>query len=66
MSPSEWHGTVVKKYRGLLDGSNLYRRLLVQLDNGDTVKTRVDRATWKALTIGDAVAKTPGNRPQKA
>jgi hypothetical protein len=66
VSTSEWHGTVIKKYRGLLDGSNLYRRILVRLDNGDTVKTRVDRATWNAVTIGDAVAKTPGNRPHKA
>jgi hypothetical protein len=66
MSTSEWQGTVVKKYRALLDGSSLYRRILVRLDNGDTVKARVDRATWSALTIGDTVVKTPGDKPQKA
>jgi hypothetical protein len=58
MSKPEWQGTVVKKYRALLDGSNLYARILVRLDDGQTVKTRVDRATWKALAIGDAVRKT--------
>ena len=56
-SPPEWEGIVVKKYRALLDGSNLYRRILVQLVDGQTVKVRVDRATWKALTVGDAVRK---------
>jgi hypothetical protein len=59
MSTPEWQGTVVKKYRALLDGSNLYRRILVRLDDGQTVKTRVDRTTWEALAIGDAVRKTP-------
>ena len=59
-------GTVIKKYRALLDGSNLYRRIIVRLDNGETVKARVDRATWKALAIGDAVARGPGDRFEKA
>jgi hypothetical protein len=59
MSKQEWQGTVVKKYRALLDGSNLYARILVRLDDGQTVRTRVDRATWKALAIGDAIRKTP-------
>ena len=66
MSTSEWEGTVVKKYRALLDGSNLFRRILVRLDDGQTVKTRVDRATWKALAIGDAVRKSNGGGLQKA
>jgi hypothetical protein len=66
MSTSEGRGTVIKKYRALLDGSNLYRRIIVRLDNGETVKARVDRATWKALAIGDAVARGPGNRFEKA
>ena len=66
MSTSEWEGTVVKKYRALLDGSNLFRRILVRLDDGQTVKTRVDRGTWKALAIGDAVRKSPGGGLQKA
>jgi len=34
MSRSEWEGIVVKKYRALLDGSNLFRRILVRLDDG--------------------------------
>lgn len=66
MSTPEWRGSLVKKYRALLDGSNPYRRILVRLENGDTVKTRVDRATWNALAIGDTVVKAPGNKPQKA
>jgi hypothetical protein len=66
VSPVEWRGTVVKKYRALLDGSSLYRRILVRLDNGNTVKTRVDRDMWKALTIGDTVVKRIDSKPQKA
>jgi hypothetical protein len=66
MSKTEWQGTVVKKYRALLDGSNLYPRILVRLDNGQTVKTRVDRTFWKGLTIGDAVRKTPDGGIQRA
>ena len=66
MSTPEWRGTLVKKYRALLDGSNPYRRILVRLDNGDTVKTRVDRDTWNALAIGDSVVKAAGAKPQKA
>jgi hypothetical protein len=66
MSKAEWQGTVVKKYRALLDGSNLYPRILVRLDNGQTVKTRVDRTFWKGLTIGDAVRKTPDGGKQRA
>jgi hypothetical protein len=58
MSASGWEGTVVKKYRALLDGSNPYRRILVRRDDGSTVKARVDRATWKALAVGDAVVHT--------
>jgi hypothetical protein len=60
MSASEWEGTVVKKYRALLDGANLYRRILVQVDGGQTVKVRVDRTMWKSLTVGDAVKNTSG------
>jgi len=66
MSKSEWQGTVVKKYRALLDGSNLYARILVRLDDGQTVKTRVDRGTWKSLAIGDAVRKTYDGGVQRA
>jgi hypothetical protein len=66
MSKAEWQGTVVKKYRALLDGSNLYPRVLVRLDDGQTVKARVDRVTWKTLAIGDTVVKTPEGGLQKA
>jgi hypothetical protein len=66
MAKPEWQGTVVKKYRALLDGSNLYARILVRLDDGQTVKTRVDRATWKTLAIGDAVRKTLDEGVQRA
>ena len=66
MSAPEWRGTVVKKYRALLDGSNLYRRILVRPEDGETVKTRVDRGTWKALAVGDAVVRTAGDGVQKA
>lgn len=58
MAADEWRGIVVKKYRALLDGSNLYRRLAVRLDDGETIKARVDRDTWKAVSVGDAVVKT--------
>jgi hypothetical protein len=66
MSAPEWRGTVVKKSRALLDGSNLYRHILVRLDDGETVKTHVDRGTWKALAVGDAVVSTAGDGVQKA
>jgi len=58
MSAAEWKGTVVKKRRALLDGANLYRRMRIRLDDGRTVTVRVDRATWKALSVGDAVTNT--------
>ncbi|MGX9672553.1 DUF7489 domain-containing protein [Mycobacterium sp. HM-7] len=58
MSTAEWEGTVVKKYRALLDGANLYRRMRIRLDDGRTITVRVDRATWKALSVGDAVINT--------
>lgn len=66
MSTSEWRGTVVKKHRALLDGSNLYRRIAVRLENGDTVKARVDRATWNTLAVGDTVKKTAADGVEKA
>jgi hypothetical protein len=59
MPTAEWEGTVVKKFRALLDGANLYRRLVVRLDDGHTFTMRVDRATWKALSVGDVVSHTP-------
>ncbi|MFT4199884.1 hypothetical protein [Gordonia sp. (in: high G+C Gram-positive bacteria)] len=61
-----WAGTVVKKSRGLLDGSNLYRRLTVQTDAGATEKIRVSRALWKELKVGDRLAKDAGQEPRLA
>ncbi|MEN4448853.1 MULTISPECIES: hypothetical protein [unclassified Mycobacterium] len=65
MSTSEWTGTVVEKRRALLDGANLYRRLRVRLDDGQVITARVDRATWKALQVGDAVRNTAEGGLQK-
>ncbi|UCZ63267.1 DUF7489 domain-containing protein [Mycolicibacterium phocaicum] len=62
MSTSEWEGTVVKKFRALLDGANLYRRLRIRRDDGQTITVRVDRATWKELSVGDRVSNTAGGR----
>jgi hypothetical protein len=55
-----------KRYRALLDGSNLHRRILVRLHDGQTVKTRVDRTMWDALTFGDVVKKTAESGVEKA
>ena len=65
MSTSEWEGTVVKKSRALLDGANLYRRLRIRRDDGQTITVRVDRATWKELSVGDRVSNTPEGGLQK-
>ncbi|GAB4012065.1 DUF7489 domain-containing protein [Nocardioides ultimimeridianus] len=48
-----WEGTVVRKSRGLLDGSNLYRRLTIRQADGRLVKVRVSRARWDAVRVGD-------------
>lgn len=55
-----WSGTVVKKSRALLDGSNLYRRVTVETDAGGTEKVRVERALWKELNVGDRLVKEAG------
>lgn len=60
-----WEGTVVKKSRGLLDGSNMYRRLKIRRADGTTTKVRVDRDLWNSLTEGDVVSKAPGQKPVK-
>ncbi|WP_069167118.1 DUF7489 domain-containing protein [Nocardia altamirensis] len=65
MVQQEWQGTVVKKSRGLLDGANLYRRLVVRLDDGNTIKVRVNRALWDSIEPGDSVSKKPGTDPTK-
>ena len=60
-----WSGTVVKKSRELLDGSNLYRQVTVETDAGGTEKTRVDRALWKELNVGDRLIKDAGQEPRR-
>jgi hypothetical protein len=60
-----WRGTVVKKSRALLDGSNLYRRLSVRLDDGTQVDVKVDRDMWKHLKVGDRLVKERGENPRR-
>jgi hypothetical protein len=59
-------GTVVKKSRGLLDGSNLYRRLELRLEDGTLLKVKVDRDLWKELSVGDRLVKREGEDPRRA
>ena len=61
-----WSGTVTKKSRGLLDGSNLYRRLKIRLDDGTQIDVSVDRDLWKQLEVGDRLVKQEGEKPQRA
>lgn len=60
-----WTGTVAKKSRALLDGSNLYRRLTVQLGDGSLMRVKVDRGLWNKLEPGDRIVKRQGERPQR-
>ncbi|MEV4707234.1 DUF7489 domain-containing protein [Actinoplanes sp. NPDC049316] len=57
MTKDAWEGTVIKKSRGLLDGSSLYRRLTIRLDDGSITKIRVSRDLWVAVTVGDTLTK---------
>ena len=59
-----WSGTVVKKTRALLDGSNLYRRLKLRLDDGTQIEVKVDRDLWKTVEVGDRLVKQDGARPR--
>jgi hypothetical protein len=61
-----WSGTVVKKSRALLDGSNLYRRLKVRLEDGTQLNVKVDRGTWQRAEVGDRLVKQPGEDPRPA
>ncbi|MEU4191848.1 hypothetical protein AB0E69_08120 [Kribbella sp. NPDC026611] len=61
-----WAGTVVKKSRGLMDGSNMYRRLKVELDGGSVEKVRVPRNVWDEVAVGDRVVKEAGTDPRRA
>lgn len=60
-----WSGTVVKKSRGLLDGSNLYRRLKVRLDDGTQRDVKVGRDVWEQLQVGDRLVKPEGEDPRR-
>jgi len=61
-----WSGTVVKKSRGLLDGSNLYRRVVIRTDQNQTEKLKVARDLWDELQPGDRLVKQTGEPPRKA
>ena len=65
MTKDAWDGTVIKKSRGLLDGSSMYRRLEIRLTDGSITKVRVSRDLWNAVTEGDTVAKVAGQNPVK-
>ncbi|MGW7683474.1 DUF7489 domain-containing protein [Kribbella sp. NPDC054772] len=60
-----WSGVVVKKSRALYDGSNLYRKLEVQLDGGEVQDIKVQRDLWKQLEVGDRVVKEAGSDPRR-
>lgn len=60
-----WSGIVRKKSRGLFDGSNLYRRLEVEFDDGAVRKIKVNRDLWKQLEVGDRVVKDAGSDPSR-
>lgn len=60
-----WTGTVTKKSRALLDGSNLYRRLKVRLDDGSLIEVKVDRDLWKQLEVGDRLTRREGEEPRR-
>lgn len=59
-----WTATVTKKSRGLLDGSNMYRRVTITTDDGRTEKIRVGRELWKQLSVGDRLIKDAGQEPR--
>jgi len=61
-----WSGTVVRKSRALFDGSNLYRRLKVQLDDGTRLDVKVDRNLWQQLQVGDRLVKPHGESPHRS
>lgn len=63
MTKDAWEGTVVKKSRGLLDGSSMYRRLKVRLTDGGIIKVRVGRDLWNAVSEGDRLVKIAGQDP---
>jgi hypothetical protein len=66
MTTNAWNGTVIKKSRALLDGSSLYRRVKVRLDDGTQTDVKVDRDLWNDLTVGDRLEKPDGETPRRA
>lgn len=54
-----WRGTVVSKRRGLMDGSNMYRRLKIRQTDGTTKRVRVSKELWSSVEEGDIVVQTP-------
>ncbi|MFI5909913.1 hypothetical protein [Dactylosporangium sp. NPDC051541] len=64
-SEAAWSGTVAKKSRAMFDGSNLYRRLEVRLDDGSSIEVKVDRELWRELQVGDRLAQEAGGRPHR-
>jgi len=61
-----WTGTVTEKSRRLLDGSNLYRQVTVQTDDGRAETIRIERALWKELKVGDRLVKDSEQEPRRA
>lgn len=59
-----WSGTVTEKSRKLLDGSNFYRQVTVETDDGRVERLRLDRALWKELKVGDRLVKDAGQEPR--
>jgi hypothetical protein len=62
-----WAGVVTRRKRAVYDGSGVYFRIVVALDDGSTRNIRVGRALWKSLNEGDRLVKQSGGRlPAKA
>jgi hypothetical protein len=61
-----WNAVVISKSRGLLDGSNLYRRVTVRHNDGREEKVRVPRDSWKQIEVGDRLVKEAGEHPRRA
>ncbi|MFB9661920.1 hypothetical protein ACFQS3_04270 [Glycomyces mayteni] len=66
MSEEAWEGVVEKKQRAAFDGANMYRRVVVRLDDGTASKVRVSRELWNDLDVGDRLVKEAGADPRRA
>ncbi|MEU6247165.1 hypothetical protein [Glycomyces sp. NPDC047010] len=66
MAEETWEGVVEKKRRAAFDGANMYRRVVVRLDDGSTSKVRVSRELWNDLDVGDRLVKEAGADPRRA